>query len=318
MLQSTKVEGIAESPVEPSDDSMPRDTQLDEGAEAFPTQTDSSQIELPPNVRNKGKKTLTARKASSPAGPPAAKAQPKAKEKPEKESVQLPPSVYQRISRAPPEIKKKWKEHFSKLPAADESRNEFIDELMKVKMGQFGTSQFFKSLTEVVRSVGNEKLGRWWTFKEMCDTEGEAQTRSMAQFKTVPMQRNPRLNPKANIPFPEDQEFWKAHVWAKDSTMTNKSQTKESDKMELDEDDADQFDEMVGAVAQMKDSNKKEAEEESKTDVAPIEIEGMREAMTAAKKIHAEWERKKKGITKATSNPPNVAKTPKVASLRGI
>ena len=128
----------------------------------------------------------------------------------------------------------------------------------------------------------------------MCDTEGEVQTRSMAQFKTVPMQKNPRLNAKANIPFPEDQEFWKAHVWAKDSTMTKKSQVKESEQMELAEDEADQFETVVDAVAKMKDSKNAPAEEESTSDIAPIEIEGMREAMTAAKKTHGEWERKKR------------------------
>ena len=302
MFQETKVEGTAvssaesappESPIEPREaeaESVPQDTLIDPNEE---TQADSSQIGLPPNLMPKSA-CMTAKKASSPAGPPklAAPKASQSKAKPKVENA-LPPSVYQRIYRAPPDIKQRWKDHFSKLPPDDETRQEFIEELMSTKASQYGASQYFKTQTQIAKTSGNEKLGRWWTYKEMCDSEGEVQTKSMAQFKSVPMRRNPRLNPKANIPYPEDQEFWKAHTWTKDSTMTTKSQTKESDQTELDEEEADQFDKMVDAIDKMEDS-KKEEESESKTDVAPIDLAGMKEAMTAAKKVHSEWERKKR------------------------
>ena len=286
-----------ESPAEPESVDTYEDTDVEANPTASkgdPMQDESSQMSLPPKL---SKSPMTAKKATSPAVPKFVEASAKAKGAPKKTVDEVPKSVYARIYRAPPEVRNLWKEKFSRLPNSDESRNEFISKLFKIRTNNFGDSKYFQTMFQVVVQDGNEDLGRWWTYKEMCDTEGEVQTKEIAKYKSVPMRRNPRLDPRSAIAWPENQEFSKEHEWTKRSRMTNKVMQKESEKAEVDNEVSDQFDKMVETIDSMqtsKASNNGPTIPKSEGPVAVTEVEGMKDAMTQARKAHADWERKKR------------------------
>ena len=203
---------------------------------------------------------------------------------------------WNKIRKAPDKIKDQWKDKFSKLNAFDEDRNTFISNVLEVGKDGF-SNEYFQGLLKVESIDDAGQRGRFWTYKEMVDTEGEDAVLEMANFKTCDMRRNPRLPPNSAIPWPRNQEFWKDHDFKDKSTKVTDAKLEKSDHGQMDPEVHEQFRKAAELAKGKKAAtmvSKSEEGEGAPNNGPPLE--GMRDAIVAAKKAHSEWDRKKRDL----------------------